>query len=242
MKNPNSQSGIFNPRLSIAFVLCSAGALLAVLSFAGAPAVTDVRLQGAAVTVITPPQGAPALSVPSPSPVASGPIQLRPSASIAELQSLISPHALSQTSGSTADSWRLVPRTEPIRRNSAHLAYDAARGVLVLFGGLICQGANVSCFEVNDTWTFDGSSWKQQHPATSPPARDFASIAYDEARQVVVLFGGVNCDTLNNCQAVNDTWTWDGTTWSEQHPALSPPPRYSQAMAYDANHQQVVLF
>src|SRR2546428_4727220 len=101
MKNPNSQSGIFNPRLSIAFGLCSAGALLAVLGFAGAPAVTDVRLQGAAVTVIAPPQGAPALSVPS--PVASGPIQLRPSASIAELQSLISPHAVSQTSGGVSD-------------------------------------------------------------------------------------------------------------------------------------------
>src|SRR5437870_6232929 len=142
MKNPNSQSGFLNPRVLLAFVLCSAGALLAVLSFAGAPAVTDVRPQGAAVTVITPPQGAPALSGPSPSPVASGPVHLRPSASIAELQSLISPHTVSQTSGGVSDSWRLVPRTEPIRRDSPHLAYDAARGVLVLFGGFICQGAN----------------------------------------------------------------------------------------------------
>ena len=236
----SSQPRLFYPRILSGLALCSVSAWLAMLSFAGAPSLRDPRWQGAAA-IIAQPQGAPALSGPSPypSPVASGPVQLRPSASIAELQSMISHPVVSQTSGGVSDSWRLASRSEPIRHDSPQLIYDAARGVLVLFGGLICQGA--SCFPVNDTWTFDGTSWKQQHPATSPPARYYASIAYDEARQVVVVFGGLNCDNPE-CTAVNDTWTWDGTTWTEQHPALSPPARYSQAMAYDAKHQQVVLF
>jgi hypothetical protein len=36
-KISNSQSGIFNPRLLVAFTLCSVGMLLAMLSFAATP-------------------------------------------------------------------------------------------------------------------------------------------------------------------------------------------------------------
>src|SRR5438132_8678694 len=36
-KNLASESGLFNPRVFLAFILCSAGALLAMLSFAAAP-------------------------------------------------------------------------------------------------------------------------------------------------------------------------------------------------------------
>jgi hypothetical protein len=36
-KNPTSSRGIFNPRILLAFVLCSAGALLALASFTGMP-------------------------------------------------------------------------------------------------------------------------------------------------------------------------------------------------------------
>jgi N-acetylneuraminic acid mutarotase len=237
-KNSTSQSGLFNPRVLAAFALCSVGTLLALAGLAGTPSVQSNRITNVSAIAEVFKGSGPGSDLPS--PVSSGPVQLRPSASIAELQSVISSRPLSQPSGSISDSWRLVPRTEPIRRVAPLLAYDAARGGLVLFGGAICQGA--SCFPVNDTWILDGTSWKQQHPATSPPARYYGSIAYDEARQVIVVFGGLNCDNPAQCTALNDTWTWDGTTWTEQHPALSPPPRYSEAMTYDATHQQVVLF
>jgi hypothetical protein len=39
-----------------------------------------------------------------------------------------------------------------------------------------------------------------------------------------------------------DTWTWDGTTWTKQHPAVHPPGRYETSMAYDAATGTVVLF
>jgi hypothetical protein len=52
-----------------------------------------------------------------------------------------------------------------------------------------------------------GTTWTQQSPATSPPARYSASMAYDSASSSVVLFGGFN--TVNR---LADTWTWDGTT------------------------------
>jgi len=41
---------------------------------------------------------------------------------------------------------------------------------------------------------------------------------------------------------VNDTWLWSGTDWSQFAPQQSPPPRESMGMAFDALHQQTVLF
>jgi hypothetical protein len=59
-------------------------------------------------------------------------------------------------------------------------------------------------------------------------------MAYDAARQRVVMFGGG--DTLST-----ETWTYDGRTW-ERHDAAGPAPRWSSAMAYDPARQRVVLF
>jgi hypothetical protein len=62
------------------------------------------------------------------------------------------------------------------------MAYDAARGQVVLFGGWDGSG-------LNDTWVWDGSNWVQKFPA-NPPGRYWHAMAYDAARGQVVLFGG----------------------------------------------------
>jgi hypothetical protein len=111
------------------------------------------------------------------------------------------------------------------------MAYDAATGTAVLVGA----GSNPRFLS---TWTWNGSHWAKQAPATSPPARDHASMAYDAATGTVVLFGGC-CDTSG---AFGDTWTWNGSTWAQQSPATSPPPRSAGPVAYDAATAAVVLF
>src|SRR5438552_11283114 len=45
-KNPTPQSGIFNPRVLLAFALCSAGTLLAMLSFAATPPRNTTKAKG----------------------------------------------------------------------------------------------------------------------------------------------------------------------------------------------------
>jgi hypothetical protein len=112
------------------------------------------------------------------------------------------------------------------------MAYDAATGTMVLFGGVGPKGSTLG-----GTWTWDGTTWTQQHPATSPPALNSAAMAYDAATGTVVLFGGNDARSQ-----VSDTWTWDGTTWTKQAPATSPPGRQSASMAYDAATRTVVLF
>lgn len=74
-------------------------------------------------------------------------------------------------------------------------------------------------------------------PAAGPSARAFAAAAYDEAAHQVVLFGGMGGDG----SALNDTWTWDGSGWTQQHPQTSPPARAFAAMAYDPKAHDVVL-
>jgi len=41
---------------------------------------------------------------------------------------------------------------------------------------------------------------------------------------------------------INDTWTWDGSNWTEQFPMNSPPLRYAHAMVYESAQSQSVMF
>ena len=116
------------------------------------------------------------------------------------------------------------------------MAYDAAAGNVVLFGGLSSNGYMCdNC--LNDTWEWNGSTWTEEFPATSPSARLGATMAYDAATGNVVLFGG-----YDNSGVLNDTWIWNGSTWTEESLTSSPPARYLAAMTYDAVAGNVVLF
>lgn len=126
------------------------------------------------------------------------------------------------------------PISSPKARSGASMAYDAATGQLVLFGGLL--GNTVV---LGDTWTWDGLTWIRQHPVTSPRNREYASMAYDTASSQLVLFGG---DFLSSRGFGDDTWTWDGASWTQQQPTSSPTARRAAAMADDPAIGKIVLF
>jgi hypothetical protein len=60
-------------------------------------------------------------------------------------------------------------------------------------------------------------------------------MAYDDGRGRVVLFGG-----STGSARLNDTWEWDGHTWTEVRAKLAPAARASHAMTYDALRSRVV--
>ena len=68
------------------------------------------------------------------------------------------------------------------------------------------------------------------------PSAGWASMAYDPATANTVLFGGYGDSELS------DTWTWNGTTWTERFPATIPPARDAASMAYDPATGEMVLF
>jgi len=132
--------------------------------------------------------------------------------------------------------------TPPAARAEANLVYDQARGELVLFGGSSSQGG-----VVNETWTWDGKAWRLYKPTSSPSPRHQAVMTYDQAHREVVLFGGmaqVATSGKAGQTAVDDTWTWDGSTWKEKHPSNVPAFGYDwpATMAYDPLSKTVLLY
>jgi RHS repeat-associated protein len=89
---------------------------------------------------------------------------------------------------------------------------------------------------VDETWVWDGAVWTRMYPSTAPSGRHSPAMAYDAARQRVVLFGGWDGYT-----ETGDTWEWDGTNW-ELRATTGPSPRVLHSMAYDPVRMRTVLF
>jgi hypothetical protein len=131
------------------------------------------------------------------------------------------------------------PGTSPPPREGPGMAYDAATGTVVMFGG--SSGTFGACCDLSDTWIWNGTNWTQIN-TLGPPGRRFDGdgMAYDPATKKVVLFGG---NTQGNTTYMGDTWTWDGVaeTWTQMFPATSPSARAGHGMATDAAGNVVVF-
>jgi hypothetical protein len=120
-----------------------------------------------------------------------------------------------------------TPEESPSARSDVALAYDSVRRETILFSGWP--------YAASDTWTWDGHTWKLA-AETGPDPRYGHRMVFDEAREEVVLFGGISCYTC----FYGDTWTWDGTEWTLVSTG-GPSPRHRHAMAYDSLRDVVVL-
>lgn len=118
------------------------------------------------------------------------------------------------------------------------MAYDGRLKKMLLFSGVrgddSCQFA--STWIMQDSWAWNGTNWARLRPTSLPPGRRFGALAYDDARQVTLLFGGgaPDSDPLRL-----DTWVWDGHNWSEKHPLA--PPQSQGLITYDAASASVLL-
>jgi Galactose oxidase, central domain len=129
----------------------------------------------------------------------------------------------SRAHGQSSAAW-------PGPRAGAHaLAYDARRGLTLLYGD---RGRDATTL-----WAWDGNHWTA-FDAPGPGLRRHIKLAYDERRDRVVLFGGLDD---SGRQFMGDTWEWDGQRWTRVATA-GPPPRSSYAMTYDPSSRRVVLF
>src|SRR5438552_20551 len=144
------------------------------------------------------------------------------------------PGPLADTWGWDGGAWHQTANSGPAPRYSASLAYDAARGVYVMFGGQTAKATS------DETWSWDGKTWKALSPAHKPPPRRAAAMAYDPVHRVVVLYGGVVPDAAEGFDA-SDTWTWDGFDWTVAvEKSTDPGPREGPLMVTAGN--RVLLF
>jgi hypothetical protein len=70
----------------------------------------------------------------------------------------------------------------------------------------------VVALAADETWLWDGATWRRAHPAHQPPARLGAAMAADARSGGVVLYGGHSAVGV----ALGDLWTWDGADWTQR--------------------------
>ncbi len=120
------------------------------------------------------------------------------------------------------------------------MAYDAARNETVLFGGLGPGGR-----QTTDTWLWDGAAWTRATTTSAvPPERHGHAMAYDSTAEEVVLFGGLGELDFNQPEwfALEDTWRWDGTSWSSVAMTSTFGGRNNAALGHDEALNRLLLF
>ena len=88
---------------------------------------------------------------------------------------------------------------------------------------------------VNYIAVWNGATWQQRFPANAPAARYHGTMAWDPSRGATVMYGG-----QSNTTGYLDTWTWDGTTWT-QLPLASTPTTLGQ-LAFDYSRGVLSLY
>ena len=99
------------------------------------------------------------------------------------------------------------------------------------------------------TWAYDVEKgiWENRHPAVEPPGRWGSMMTYDSRADRALLFGGAALTTFDpnlDISPLNDLWAYDyeTNTWTERHPAVSPPPRQWHAIVYVPSIDRAILF
>ncbi len=132
---------------------------------------------------------------------------------------------------------QVLTASQPTVRDWGRLAYDAADGYAVLFGG--SDPTNLQSPE--ETWTFSHGIWTDitgrlnHSPDLWNPAG--AAITYDPIDREVLLVG----PSLSNITQ-EQTWAFRGGDWIQLHPQTEPTARWYAAFAYDVADREAVLY
>lgn len=155
------------------------------------------------------------------------------------------------------DTWAFNPSTKawtPLITNCRRVVCPPARGggalvwsskieKLVLFGGFTADD-----WGLNDSWTFDGTAWKELSTTGGPSGRYLFGMAEDAASGKLVVYGGVERTHVGSgdlIAATEDSRTWllDPVTgaWATVQTPTVPEGRAEIGMAYVGSLGGVVV-
>lgn len=103
-------------------------------------------------------------------------------------------------------------------------ASDIARGRLVVFHAA-----------TGSTWELGPSGWEKR-ATTGPSVRIGTALAYDPTARKVLLFGGRLADDT----VLADTWSWNGTAWTQIPTTSQPSGRFGVSMMFDGQHVTLI--
>ena len=138
------------------------------------------------------------------------------------------------------DGWTRIATEGPPGRGRAALAYDGARGQVVLFGGVSApSGPDERQIFFGDTWVWQKTAWRRI-AENGPPGRYAHAMVFDDRAGVVLLYGG---SAAHRDAPLTDMWKWDGRRWTEIPMTGSTPGyRYQPVMVYDKARARTVLY
>jgi hypothetical protein len=106
---------------------------------------------------------------------------------------------------------QIKPDTTPGMRYGAQVAVDPRTNHTILFGGIrldIDANNNQVQSYANDTWEWDGTTWKKINSILTPPARENGGLAFDPIRNEIVMFAGYAGSYLSDLWSLNNgQWT-----------------------------------
>ncbi|HEX6810154.1 MAG TPA: hypothetical protein VF384_00900 [Planctomycetota bacterium] len=154
-------------------------------------------------------------------------------------QKLLGTTALLLAAATASAQWHQVtPTASPTARGGAGAAFDPMSGNLIMFGG--DTGAFPSPAS-NQTWSYNGTTWSQLTPATSPTGKVGMQLVHDQNRGVFVMFGSVNTSAFGGA-SVNQHWEFDGATWTQIFPTTTPGGLGNYGACFDLVRNKVVLY
>lgn len=132
------------------------------------------------------------------------------------------------------------PNVAPPRRAVHAMVFDTARERVVMFGGRQAPAdSDAQATYLNDTWVYKDETWTQINSTQAPSGRQFPAMAYDRARDKVILYGGnVLAEDEESFELQDDTWEFDGEQWTR---VATGPKVAKPVMGYDATLNQTLM-
>jgi len=137
-------------------------------------------------------------------------------------------------------TWTKAAATEVPGGGGAHntMVYDSVRKRVILFAGMEHSGRSHS-----ETWSWDGKIWTRLavEAEIAPPRRYRHRAGFNDSSGDLVVFGGLLPKRAP--AEIGDTWTFNGTRWSEMKPdGPAPEARHSHVMSYDPQRRRIMLY
>jgi hypothetical protein len=131
--------------------------------------------------------------------------------------------------------WEMRRESSPPRYLHG-LTFNERTNRLVTFGGNVDKNDPSARGASGETWVTIAGAWRVMSQG-GPAPRNHVSLACDESRMIVVLYGGSVGAGFGQ-----DTWEWDGKVWRLIADTGGPGERANAALAYDPTHRRVLLY